>query len=707
MPVVLAVLLALAGCATAPTLSPPVRPPSSGKPPIVPSPPPTAEPTPVPIAPVPSESTGAMPGPEVRILLRRTAATAELPQPGRAYRVIGAGGERWLHGPLILDVVGDHRWQVGAWSSFGAAERAAEVLTEGLPPEAQVLRGRGDDDLVRVWVRWSKDEPADPAAELEHLGYRGAFRVALASKVRITGGDGRELAFPGPVELRPAGEWPTAVGGRRYRGRFEARVVGHELLLVNHLEMESYLKGVVPVEMGPSMFPELEALKAQAVAARTYAVAHLGDHDDEGYDLCATPACQAYHGVGAEHKLSNRAVEDTLDLVALYEGLPIDAMYTSTCSGHTEDAAVLFPDRAQPYLAGTSCSWERPIRLDGAAAEGPWISRGELEQTVVLAALDLDEAAAADPQKVIDRLAVLCGGSAARLGDDSEVDGFVRALLAAAALEEAATELVPGDSVLARLLSLVDLLEMELDPPTGSWRDGWHLAAGLAALRLQGLVVRDRGEAVPHPDGAAIYPRRADRSEPLVMPIPLYEAWQGGYRSRALLDVLPGTNLERWRAGDRLLAVAVRRSGGDGEADRRSAWRSWARERTWSELEQRLGVADLEDLEITARTATGRVVGLVATARDGHRTEWTGFGVRQALRLPESLFTMHRMRRADGTEIIRFLGRGWGHGVGLCQNGSYGLARSGRSFEDILKTYYAGIEIGPWSPAATPVTGAD
>jgi stage II sporulation protein D len=57
-------------------------------------------------------------------------------------------------------------------------------------------------------------------------------------------------------------------------------------------------------------------------------VAHIGDHDDEGWDLCATPACQVYYGRSAEHALSNRAVEESAGLVAAYQGQPINAMYT-------------------------------------------------------------------------------------------------------------------------------------------------------------------------------------------------------------------------------------------------------------------------------------------------------------------------------------------------------------------------------------------
>jgi stage II sporulation protein D len=161
--------------------------------------------------------------------------------------------------------------------------------------------------------------------------------------------------------------------------------------------------------------------------------------------------------------------------------------------------------------------------------------------------------------------------------------------------------------------------------------------------------------------------------------------------------VLPGNALERLRVGDRVVALAVVRSGGGHEADRRSAWREWVREKTWSELERLLGVPDLAQLKITRRSGSGRVVGLTAVSRRGSNKEWNGFDVRRALQLPETLFSMHVRTRADGVRVGRVLGRGWGHGVGLCQNGAYGLARAGRGFQDILHHYYTGIQLRRWA----------
>ena len=161
-------------------------------------------------------------------------------------------------------------------------------------------------------------------------------------------------------------------------------------------------------------------------------------------------------------------------------------------------------------------------------------------------------------------------------------------------------------------------------------------------------------------------------------------------------EVLPGTLLERIRVGDEIVALVIRLSGGGSEADRRSAWREWVREKSWSELKKLTGVPDLQRLTVTRRSRSGRVVGLAAVGTSGSTTEWTGFEIRRVLELPETLFAMHLRPGSDGETFVHFLGRGWGHGVGLCQNGAYGLARSGMTFDRILKHYYTGIEIVRW-----------
>ena len=636
--------------------------------------------------------------PLIRVLLRRSTSRIELPQPGRAYRVHADGRAFWLWGPLGVEIAagGQPWWQVGAWGDFSAATEADARLRLALGPAAEVRLEPTETGLMRVRVRWPAGGSEDSAARLAALGFIGAFQVPASGRLRIEGAEGQSVASAGEVLLAPAGDWPVAVGQKRYRGRLRVRVVGSEVLIINELNLESYLRGVLPAEMGPSQFPQLDALKAQAVAARTYAAAHLGDHADEGWDLCDTPACQVYRGIAAEHPLSDRAVTETAGLVAVFEGKPIDAMYTSTCGGHTEDSSELFSGRSQPYLRAVPCAWDRPMTLAGAEPDGPWVDGTAFAAAVARRVLGLGPAAG--PAEVLDKVLgrTQVGG---RLLTPVDVEAFAVSLLAATGID-APPGIAPDGSGLQGLLFLSDLFGVPLDPPTEGLEGDWPAAAALAALELRGEIDRDRGEAVPRPAGVGIFPRRAEHGEDLPEILPLWGRWRGGYRRLASAELLPGTELERIRAGDEVVALVVRRSGGGGEADRRSAWRDWVRERDWSELESSLGVPGLERLVVTRRSGTGRVVGLAAEGRDGFRKEWTGFDVRQALGLPETLFRMHLRTRADGERVVRFLGRGWGHGVGLCQNGAYGLARSGRTFDQILTHYYTGIRIEGWRPAA-------
>jgi len=636
--------------------------------------------------------------PLVRVLLTRSSDPVELPQPGRAYRVTADAGSTWLWGPLKLSVgaTGPRWWQVGAYSDADTAAAATRRIQQALGPNVRIVQESTAARLTRLRVSWTVGEPADAILELAALGFPGAFRVAASGVVRIEGVDGQTVASAGEATIEPAGEWPVAVGGRRYRGILVARTVGNEVLVINLLNLERYLQGVVPAEMGPAQFPEVDALKAQTVAARTYAVAHLGDHADEGWDLCDTPACQVYYGVGAEHRLSNRAIEETAGLVAVFEGAPIDAMYTSTCGGHTEDASLLFSGRAQPYLIGVPCAWERPIPLVGTFAEGPWVTTVQFSAEVARDVLGL--APGAFPSEIVERLQDI-SGNRTPVPVITDAAAFAGAVLAAVGVEPPPGIAPPADGV-DRLLFLTDLYAVPLEPPMEGLGGAWPAAAALAALELSGNITRDTGEAVPRAGGAGIFPRRADHGEDLPSPLPLWERWSGGHRSLAATEVLPGTLLERLRYGDRVVALTVRQSGGGGEADRRSAWRGWVREKSWPELQRSLGVADLERLTVTARSPSGRVIGLEAVGRSGTVKEWTGFGVRQALELPETLFSMNLRTTPDGERRVHFLGRGWGHGVGLCQNGAYGLARSGMEFDQILKHYYSGIRIVRWPDGA-------
>jgi stage II sporulation protein D len=153
-----------------------------------------------------------------------------------------------------------------------------------------------------------------------------------------------------------------SVAGRRYRGAIVVRAIEGALRVVNEIALEDYLLGVVPGEIGRLDEPQIEAAKAQAVAARTYSVSSMGQYGSEGYDLVAGVIDQVYEGVRGENPLVSRAVMETAGLVVAYRGGLARTYYSSTCGGRTAEVHEAWPERAgAPYLRG---GIDRTLRRD-------------------------------------------------------------------------------------------------------------------------------------------------------------------------------------------------------------------------------------------------------------------------------------------------------------------------------------------------------
>ena len=176
-----------------------------------------------------------------------------------------------------------------------------------------------------------------------------------------------------PIKLRSAGEI-VQTNGKGYRGMLELRKKSNGLLLVvNELDIEDYLQGVVAAEIPPTW--EFEALKAQAIASRTYALYQKRTAGNRPYHILATVNGQVYAGSGGEHAKTVRAVRETRGLVIMYQGEPIQAFYHSSCGGHTEDASELW-GIDEPYLKGVDCECQE------ISAYGLWEKRIPLPQVV-------------------------------------------------------------------------------------------------------------------------------------------------------------------------------------------------------------------------------------------------------------------------------------------------------------------------------------
>jgi stage II sporulation protein D len=121
--------------------------------------------------------------------------------------------------------------------------------------------------------------------------------------------------------------------------------------VVNHLGIEEYLRGVVPLEMGNRTREEIEALKAQAVAARTYTCRRIAECTQEPYDLVPTVADQVYGGASAENREADLAVASTANLIMVSGDTLVMAYYHSTCGGITADVNEAWGKPARTYLS--------------------------------------------------------------------------------------------------------------------------------------------------------------------------------------------------------------------------------------------------------------------------------------------------------------------------------------------------------------------
>jgi stage II sporulation protein D len=141
------------------------------------------------------------------------------------------------------------------------------------------------------------------------------------------------------------------------------REQGDPPLVINRIHVDDYLLGVLPPELGQRTLREFEAIKAQAVAARTYALSHLGQYEGEEYDLRADHHDQVYIGLSAADELYRQAVKQTAGEVLRYNGDLIEAYYHSTCGGFTDEITAVWDKDPQPYLVMTDddsfCAWSK------------------------------------------------------------------------------------------------------------------------------------------------------------------------------------------------------------------------------------------------------------------------------------------------------------------------------------------------------------
>jgi peptidoglycan hydrolase-like amidase len=661
------------------------------------------------------------------------------------------------------------------------AVRIAASVHELINEDAQVVADSTDKWRVTI-VKQSAEEAETLSAKLEDAGFDvvTSFKASLpdsgsvggvktnsvsnpsrestsANKVKLTtraAAPSRELvafargAAPlfrssAPLTFASSDEAtaPMRFNDKPYRGKIEvfANLRG-ALTVVNVIGLEDYVRGVVPNELS---YPALEALKAQAIAARTYALKNRGQFAAEGFDLLPTTRSQVYRGLSSETSLTSRAVDETRGLIATYHGEPINALYTSTCGGRTEDVENIF-NEAVPYLRGRECAAE------GKAEFAPFTIKSSRDLFEIKDERDLVYARDAallvvngfnlpadkvnsswlsghvSDSEVRDWLSVtarLARNASFKVPDvANKPPSFSSALTAAVYVEGPANTLMnnadadyllsfrdgedvpPANRADVAMLIREGALSLYADATlrakeTITRARALHAIARL--LELRNLLALQKGTSRPASGGIMMLRSNKGKDMPIAVNREAFlfrEFGESVYQMKSLALVGGEPLTFHVSAKGEVDYIEARPANNGAAADRFSSLSNWTAELSLGAVQSRLarsvrGVGAITDLRVARRGSSRRVIDLevVGTQGVGHIR---GGRIRSALGLKEQLFVIDRVLTENShVSGFVFTGRGWGHGVGMCQFGAYGLAKQGLNVEQILKTYYTGIEL--------------
>lgn len=265
-----------------------------------------------------------------------------------------------------------HGVGLSQWGAKKAAEegRSAEQILQHYYTGVQITEHDPTDVRVKIiedvaevglthtgrWTVTADDQTTQTETSTMRITRDGADIVA-------TPGDGDPIRSSEPLTFAPATADPIQVDGRGYRGTLQIHPTDRGVDVVNTVPLEQYLRGVVSREMSPAWAPAArEALRAQAIVARTYALANLTPNRD--FDLMDDQRSQVYGGVTDEDPRTDAAITATRDRVVTYNGKLITTYYSAASGGHTEDGDRVFPTTTpQPYLAGVPDPYDEDAPL--------------------------------------------------------------------------------------------------------------------------------------------------------------------------------------------------------------------------------------------------------------------------------------------------------------------------------------------------------
>ncbi|OGF64054.1 MAG: hypothetical protein A2Y62_15440 [Candidatus Fischerbacteria bacterium RBG_13_37_8] len=523
--------------------------------------------------------------------------------------------------------------------------------------------------------------------------------------------------------------------GKPYRGGFIIFLNRDgRLNVINILNLEDYLKGVVPLEMGSYTYSAIEALKAQALAARTYAIRNMGQYKEQGYDICATPACQVYGGASAEDPLTNQAVEETKGEIISYQGIPIVAMYTSTCGGHTEDGENMFNHMHEPYLKGVPCTYEQQKIFSVASKPSlPPVKNKNgnnlTPQLFFLKKLDFiendknakyfeDSIEKKEWNSWLKKLMIYLDMNPSYTLNDTPKN-FIEAVLDishAIKADEKARLLFPS-AVNETLMNFSDasIADQEIRKIIAYFisvnyikpfsDNTLHLYNKPIRYRLLEIIYRilESHRVLSKQTGTVMEVKnneitlksgpKSNRYE-ISKEAMFARSYSGDIAITPDLKLGVGDVVNFWAEKNTIHYIEANWSTQGASSDRSSKYAFWTQfiesEKIAEKVKSIKDIGMPQELKPVKYGVSGRVIELLIKGEKGEVTI-KGLNIRMVLGLKENWFTIDKV--IGNQPGFLFTGRGWGHGVGLCQVGAYGMALQGSNYKEIIKHFYSGVDI--------------
>lgn len=280
----------------------------------------------------------------------KRSAGGQFVAPGGSGTLFLVSGHGWGHG------VGMGQWGAQGYALRGyTCDQILAAYYPGTTPgqtTATSIRVLLTDGRKKLAI--SSDQPVtvDDGTGVAHTLPAGETTLTPALELAVDGG--QQQSLEPPLTFSPA-DGTTLTLGRAYRGQILVDVVNGKLRAINVLPLEQYLYGVVPAEEPSSWLPA--ALEAQAVAARSYALASR--RAAATFDVYADGRSQVYLGVAAETPASTEAVDQTTGEVLLYGGEVADTLFSPSTGGRTESAADAFGPPGEPYLVSVKDPYDK------------------------------------------------------------------------------------------------------------------------------------------------------------------------------------------------------------------------------------------------------------------------------------------------------------------------------------------------------------